>query len=72
MLRTSATALNAWEHFTIQCNVYEFGHCYILSLANLQFVSVELDYSGSDWAMLRASATQYRAWEDFGLIQPPS
>jgi hypothetical protein len=68
VLRARAAQIGPWERFD---RLYELasgstGVMFALrSEANGRFVSVELDYSGSFAAVLRARATQIGAWEKF-------
>jgi len=69
MLRARSTSVGPWEKFTLTCHVYPFGpqteYLTIQSQVNGNYVSTELSYTGSNYAMLRASAQSVTPTEEY-------
>lgn len=66
MLRARATSIGEWERFEL-CwgRGTQQADFTLRSLANWRYVSAELAYTGSRYAMLRARASSYDSWEIF-------
>jgi hypothetical protein len=66
MLRARATAVGPWEKFYL-CwgDGYSADQWALLAAGNADYVSAELGYTGSSYAMLRARATALGPWEKF-------
>jgi hypothetical protein len=69
MLRARSTSIGPWEKFTLTCHVLPIGpqwsYLTIQSQVNGNYVSAQLGYTGSDYAMLRASAQSVTPTEEF-------
>ena len=72
-VRPSATApassFGPWEEYSLSCT--GSGATVIKSNANNDYVSTELGYGGSSYAMLRARAAQVGPWEQYSIPNVP-
>lgn len=51
----------------ITCNWVQVTKNALQANANLLYVTVQLDYGGDDWAMLRAGSQSIGGWEQYSL-----
>jgi hypothetical protein len=66
MLRARAIQIGAWEKYAIDCiGPTPSQDFVIVANANNKFVSTELGYTGSYYAMLRARANEWGPWETY-------
>ena len=66
MLRARASSIGPWEQYSIDCIAPNGGQDFVIVAKNNgKFVSAELVYTGSYYAMLRARASNWGEWETY-------
>ncbi len=71
MLRARQAQIGRWEQYAIDCIGPSGGQDFVMiSRANSNYVSTELAYTGTDYAMLRARRSQSAGWGPWETYWP--